>query len=245
MLKIKVLIGLVLLLYVGYSFYEFTDNDAMAFYLDGFIIPVITSIYLLSVHKKETYFVVFLACFTLADFIGMVVFFITNDELDWLSNLEYYVGNTLYIIGYIALSIKICKSLDFKYVLKHHKMHLSVLTVLGVYLIYVVQVIVKPNLKINIDFYFELVYNVVTFTLLSIALLNYLYRDNRKSLFLFLGTLFIVFSEMIDVAFIYISQKNFLAFTAGTLSLLAYYFFLKQAKLKNTPREEMNYIVTK
>ncbi|GAA4238046.1 hypothetical protein GCM10022291_27000 [Postechiella marina] len=245
MLKIKALIGLVLFLFVGYSFYEFTDNDTMAFYLDGFIIPVIALIYLLSVRNKETYFVIFLACFTLADFIGMTVFFITNKELDWLDNLEYYVGNTLYILGYIAFSIKICKSLDFKYVLKHHKMHLSVLTVLGTYLIYVVQVIVKPNLKVNADFYLELVYNVVTFTLLSIALLNYFYRDNRKSLFLFLGTLCIVFSEMIDVAFIYISQKNLLAFIAGALSLLAYYFFLKQAKLENTPREEMNYMVTK
>ena len=47
----------------------------------------------------------------------------------------------------------------------------------------------------DIDYYFELVYNIITLSLLSIALLNYFYRDNQKSLYLFLGVLCLVFSE--------------------------------------------------
>ncbi|GAA4971264.1 hypothetical protein GCM10023315_21680 [Algibacter aquimarinus] len=114
---------------------------------------------------------------------------------------------------------------------------------LNVYLIYVLQLIVKPNLDVELDYYFELVYNIVTLLLLSMALLNYFYRDNQKSLFLFLGTLCLVFSEVIDIAFIYISQKSILSFLATTLSLVAFYFLFKQSKFINTPRQEDTFII--
>ena len=111
------------------------------------------------------------------------------------------------------------------------------------YLIYVLQVIVKPNISIDIDYYFELIYNIVTLLLLSIALLNYFYRDNHKSLYLFLGVLCLVFSEVIDIAFIYVAQRSILNFLATTLSLGAFYFLYQQSKLLNTSREEASYYI--
>ena len=124
------------------------------------------------------------------------------------------------------------------FVFKNFKIHLFVLLVLNTYLIYVLQVIVKPNLVMSIDYYFELIYNIVTLLLLTVALLNYFYKDNQKALYLFLGVLCLVFSEVIDIAFIYIAQRSILSFLATTLSLIAFLLLLQQSKLLNKSRRD-------
>jgi hypothetical protein len=104
--------------------------------------------------------------------------------------------------------------------------------------VYVLQVIVNPYVGMTNVYYMELVYNIVMLSVLSVALINYFYRDNKKALYLFIGSLAIVFSEVIDVAYMYISNKAFLNFLATTLAVIAFYFFLKQANLKNNSVKE-------
>ena len=115
---------------------------------------------------------------------------------------------------------------------------------LNVYLLYVLHNIIKPNLTSESDFYMEFLYNVVMITLLSFALLNYFYRDNKKSLYLFLGALCIVFSEVMDIAYIFIAQRSLLNFLATTLALGAFYFFYQQSKLLNTINDEKSYMTS-
>ncbi|WP_083253390.1 hypothetical protein [Flavivirga aquatica] len=158
-----------------------------------------------------------------------------------LDDFDYFVGNLLYIIAYLFLMRKICSTLCALHVLKNFKINLVVLTILNIYLVYVLQAIVVPFLKMNNDYYLELIYNVVLLLLLSVALLNYFYRDNKKSLYLFIGVLCIVFSEVIQIAYFYISERSFLSFIFVTLNLTAFHFLYQQTKLLNKTNDKENY----
>tara|TARA_R110002049_G_scaffold138450_1_gene298524 strand:- start:71 stop:844 length:774 start_codon:yes stop_codon:yes gene_type:complete len=245
MSKSKVLVGFVLIVYILFSVFEFTGKYELSFYFESLIIPLITLIYILYVKNKDIYFLLFLVFYAMADLFVLGLGFLPYKEDYVIFEFQYYIANSMYIIAYLLLFIKISKSLSLIYVIKNFKIHLIVLTILNVYLIYVLQVIVKPNTAMYMDYYFELVYNIITLTLLSMALLNYFYRDNKKSLYLFLGVLSLVFSEVIDIAFIYIAQRSILCFLATTLSLGAFYFLYQQSKLLNKSREENGYMVAK
>ena len=151
---------------------------------------------------------------------------------------DYYIGSALYIIGYAFLLFKVSKALSIKHVLRNFKIHLIVLSALNVYLIYVLQFIVQSNLNYTYEYQMEFLYNVVMLLLLSVTLLLYFHRDNKKSLYLFIGALLIVFSEVLDVAYNYIGQRALINIIGTTLALFAFYFFYKQALLKHAVKAE-------
>lgn len=242
MYKSKVLVSFVLILYVLFVAFEFSGKYDLSFYFDSLIIPAITLIYFFFVKKKNIYFLLFLVFYTIGDLFFLLLDFLPLGEIFLLNNMDYYIGNSIFIMAYMFLFIKIIKSVCIFHIIKNYKIHLLVLTVLNAYLIYVLQVIVKPNVLISMGYYFELIYNIVTLLLLSVGMLNYLYRDNQKALYLFLGVLCLVFSEVIDIAFIYISQRSVLSILATSLSLVAFLFLFEQSKLLNKSREEENYM---
>jgi len=147
--------------------------------------------------------------------------------------LDYFMGNGLYIAAYVFLVLEVLKSLNFNYILNNYSIHLIVLGALNIYIIYVLLKIVYPFVSFSFEFGVELLYNIVMLLLLSVSLLNYFYRDDKKSLLMFVGSLCLVFSEVILVAYLYISEKNLLIFSSSILSILAFYFFYSQASLKN------------
>lgn len=242
--KSKVLVGFVILLYVLFVFFEFSGRYNLSLYFDCLMIPLITLIYILYIKKKNILFLLFLLFFTISDLYVLSTDILVNNQESALYDYNYYIANSLFVLAYVFLFIKISKSICIAHVLKNFKIHIIVLAILNIYLIYVLQVIVEPNMVMDLDYYFELIYNVVTLLLLSVALLNYFYRDNQKSLYLFLGVLCIVFSEVIDIAFIYLAQRNILNFFSTTLSLGAFYFLYQQSKLLNKSREVRNYTLT-
>ncbi|MFV9551326.1 hypothetical protein [Algibacter sp. PT7-4] len=241
MFKSKVLVGFVIVCYFSFIALEFSGNEEVAFYFHSLIVPVITILYTLLIKPKSKLFWLFLIFYSLSDVLGLVVVNMPYDDTQRLYDFEYYVGNSLYIIAYAFLIIKISKSISYQYVIKSLKMHVVVLLALNVYLLYVLHGIINPNLIQESDYYLELIYNVVVLTLLSVALLNYFYRDNKKSLYLFFGALFIVFSEVMDIAYIYIAQRVLLNFLSTTLSLCAFYFFYQQSKFLNVVNDEERY----
>lgn len=241
--KSKVLIGFILICYFLFAIFEFSGNELVAYYFNALIVPLITILYVLFIKRKNKLFLMFLVCYSISDILGIVISNMPYDESQMIYDFEYYVGNALYILAYLFLVIKLGKSLNFKHVLKHFKMHLIVLSALNIYLLYVLHAIIDPNLVQESDYYLELTYNIVVLLLLSIALLNYFYKDNKKSLYLFLGALFIVFSEVIDIAYIYVTPRCFLNFLGTTLALGAFYFFYQQSKLLNVANEEGKYVV--
>ncbi|MCF7561695.1 hypothetical protein L3X39_13690 [Sabulilitoribacter multivorans] len=248
MYKSKVLIGCVLLVYILFAFFEAIEQYTVAFYLDSLIIPLITLIYLLFVRRKSRLFSLFLIFFSISDLIGIVTdnwlyYNVSSDEDAIFYEYDYYLGTALYIIAYIFLFVKISQSLCVKHVLRNFKIHLFVLSVLNIYLVYVLQIVVEPHLIYKYEYGFELVYNIVMLLVLSVSLLNFFHKENKKSLFLFIGSLCIVFSEVLDIAYIYIAQRSFINFLGTTLALVAFYFYYQQSKLLYTANEESKYMV--
>jgi hypothetical protein len=231
--KSKVLAGSILLVYLAFIVSQFSNHHYLASVFDAFILPLITITYFLGDHKKNVLFIVFLLAYSISDLMVLIVDYIPYQ-------VYYYVGNGLYIVAYLSLLIKIIKSLSFFEIVKNFKLHLIVLIALNIYIAYVLQVIVNPYVSMTNEYFVELIYNISMLLLLSASLLNYFYKDNKKALFMFLGSLSIVFSEVIGVAYMYVAQQNLLNFLSTTLTVLAFYFFCKQTKLKN---EEVNQFV--
>lgn len=243
MYKSKVLIGFVFLMYILFTIYEFNGNDVVAYNFDCLMVPLIALIYVIFAKGKNIFFLLFILCYSTSDLMGMTIANMPSSEVVNLSDIDYYVGNSLFILAYVFLVVKISKSLSLLYVLRNFKIHLVVLTILNVYLVYVLQVILSPNMEMLNQYYLEMIYNIVMLLLLSVALLNYFHKDNKKSLYLFIGALCIVFSEVMQVAYFYIAERSLLNFISTTLTLVAFYFFYQQSKLLNEVNEEEKYLV--
>lgn len=238
MFKSKILAGLVLVFYLLFVIFELSAEYDFSLLFDSLLVPIITLIYIFQIKNKNTYFFLFLILYSLSDILGLATYFFLYEKLSYEENLmdyeyDYFIGSALYILAYMFLIVKVLRTISVKYVLRNFKIHLLVLTILNIYLIYVLQFIVKSNLDFENQYYIEFTYNVVMFLLLSASLINYFYRDNKKTLYVFLGSLLIVFSEVLDLAYIYIDQKNLLSVLSTTLVLAAFYFYCQQAKFSN------------
>lgn len=251
MSKSKILVTSILILYILFAFFEATGEYNIAFHLNSLIIPLIAIIYLVFVKNKSRLFLMFLLIYSISDIYGIITdnilyYFTPNDEASIYYEYDYYIGNSLYILAYLFLFFQISSSLNFAHVFNCCKIHILVLTILNIYLVYVLQVVVEPNLIYKYDYFIELIYNIVVLLLLSASLLNFFYRDNKKSLYLFLGSLFIVFSEVLDIAYIYIAQRSLINILGTTLAIVAFYFYFQQSKLEYNEiekQEEENYII--
>jgi hypothetical protein len=247
--KFKVLVGCVLLVYVLFAFFEAVGQYTVAFHLDSLIIPLITLIYLLFVKNKSRLFLLFLVFYSISDLLGIVTdnvlyYNVPYNEGAIFYEYDYYIGTGLYILAYVFLFLRITKSICIKHVFKNFKIHLFVLTVLNIYLVYVLQIVVEPHLSYKYEYGFELIYNIIMLLVLSASLINFFFRESKKSLYLFIGSLFIVFSEVLDVAYIYIAQRSFINFLGTTLALAAFYFYYQQSKLFYDGNGENNYMIT-
>lgn len=224
--KSKILGGLVLLTYALFVFFQFNGRDEIAFNLRSLIFPFVALTYFVCVKEKSVLFNLFLIFYAFSELLDLIS---TN-----ISDTLYYIlGNFLYVLAYIMLFIEICQSLNFLHLIKNFKIHLIVLTALSIYSVYVLQVVVKSYLELNYQYFVELTYNIVMLLLLSSSLLNYFYRDNKKSLYMFVGSLLIVFSEVMSFAYLYVSPENSLNLIVVSLALLSFYFFYQQSRLTN------------
>ena len=222
----RILIGLAIVLCILFVIFQFNDMELLSCISRSLIVPVFTILYFKNVKHKSLYFTMFLVLFSISELSSLASDYIPYE-------IDYFVGNGLYIIGYTFLLFEILKSVDYRYIINNYAMHIVILSALNVYIVYVLLKIVNPYLGFSMEFVVELLYDIVMLLILSASLLNYFYKDNRKSLLLFLGSLCIVFSEVIIVAYMYISEKNLLIFSSSILSILAFYFFYFQSNLED------------
>lgn len=226
--KYKLLIGFAAICYVLYVVFQFTENDYLSNVFRALIIPTITVLYFINIKRKSIYFSGFLVLYSLSELISLISPYIPV-------NVDYYVGNTLYITAYLLLIYEILKSMDYNYVIRHYAVHLIILTALSVYIVSVLLKIVSPHV-VGFQFIVEFVYNLITLILLSVALINFLYRDTKKSLAMFFGALCIAFSEIIQIAYFYISTnmviEEVLNMSYTALLLGSFCFFYYQSKLR-------------
>lgn len=225
--KSKILSGLVLITYILFVIFQFSDKQLIAFNLRSLILPFVALTYFVCVKEKSTLFNLFLIFYAASELMDLIFYNTMSDTL------YYLLGNSLYMLAYIMLIAEVCKSLNFNHLIKNFKIHLIVLTGLSVYIVYVLQVIVHSYLELNYQYFVELIYNIVMLLLLSTSLLNYFYRDNRKSLYMFVGSLLMVFSEVMSFAYLYVTHHYSLNLIVVSLASLAFYFFYQQSKLAN------------
>ncbi|MGC6430478.1 MAG: hypothetical protein ACON5F_05505 [Jejuia sp.] len=216
-----ILIGVCYTLFV---YFLFSGNTFLTYCFGALILPIITVFYFCSVQQRSIYFVLFLVIYSLSDLISI---FAENLPI----RTGYYICNTLYILAYIALSVEIARSLDFQKILKHYKFSIIVLLLLNAYIAYQLLQIVNPDILFGSIYITEITYNIVMLLILSFALLNYFNKDSRKAFYILVGTLCIVFAEVLNVAYLYVSKQNLLSLLTISLGLIGFYFLYAQAKL--------------
>lgn len=222
----KALISFIALTYILFIGFEFFGDSLIAMQISASIIPLIALLYFVSVEKRTLFFSMFLICYATSE---LMLF--AKIEINY--KMYYYICNTLCVIAYVFLLLEVYKSINFKEVLKKFKTQVIVLFFLSLYMGYVLFKIISPSLRISVEYFLEITYNVLILLVLSVSLLNYFYKDDKKSLYLFLGALCIVFSEVINIAYIYIAQQNALNFMLVSLFVLAFYFLYQQSKLED------------
>jgi len=206
---------------------HFNGNQWLANTSRALIVPLFTGLYFINNKNHSPYFSLFLVCYSISDLISIVGFSI---RLEW----EYYIGNALYIVAYLALTYEILLSISMKHILKHFKIHVIVLCVLNLYVNYVL-IKFQPDYFSTTDLAMELLYNIATVVLVSISLLNYFYRDDNKALILFMGSLSVAVSEVIQIAYYYVldnSESNVLIVSYSLFLILGFYFYYTQSKLE-------------
>lgn len=137
-------------------------------------------------------------------------------------------------MAYLCFSYEILLSISKKHILKYFKSHVIVLGIVNVYANYVL-INFQSEYVSSLDYMLELFYNVSTTILVSVSLLNYFYRDDKKALILFLGSLSIAVSEVIQIVYYYLMGGNdahILNVSYSLLLILGFYFYYVQSKLE-------------
>lgn len=198
--------------------------------LELLVVPIISIFYLIYNRDKTIFFVLFLVCYSISDLIHLI-------DLDSNSDLVYFLCSSLYVTAYVFLLFEIIKTLNFRILYQKFLIQSIVLLALVIYLFTVLCSIIEP-IFFDIEFsnwvkFTEHFYNLVLLLLLAVSFLNYLEKDSRKSLLLFIGCLAISNSEFLLIGYYYLSDIEILSYIATFLNIFAFLMFYIQSKLKN------------
>jgi hypothetical protein len=237
MQKSKLLSGIIIALTISFVGFQIFQVDFIGGIVRGLILPLLTILYCVTGKSKSNYFFYFLLFYSLAEFTGVFSYFAYYSVV--VDNLLYYGGNLCYITAYVFLILEVLKSIKLKSVISKFPVHIIILLVLDIYSVYLVsEIAVKSDYLSNMtEYIIEIVYNIVVMLLLTVTLINYISRDSKKAMNLLLGALCIVFSEIMQVAYFYVSDKNILNVTYSVLLIFAFCFFYIQAGMTYSRNE--------
>ncbi len=185
----------------------------------AFVFPIFLYLYLTEPGVKSKSFIGFLLVFSLSGIYAVI--------LSMCSIFYSYLTSMPYIMAYLCLLVYIIKEFNFRQLVKRFKYYLLVLLVFNGYVIFTLNqmILEDDSLKVNtLEFVIEGVYNLCILLVLSFSLLNYLYHDSRTGFLLFLASVCIVFSEMVQVAYIFISADYILNVIYSLLLIIGFYF---------------------
>ncbi|WP_458626209.1 hypothetical protein [Winogradskyella sp. PC D3.3] len=201
------------------------EGDAVA----SIAFVLLTGLYFCFTKHKSKLFLSFLVVFTIAQvisFMGWYAPILENGEMDY----SYFVPNILLIVAYLLLIIKIGFQLNMKKVFLELTVPIIILVILDVFCVSLISSTTEGVFNYYEDA-LELIYNAVVMALLSFALINYLYRNNNKSMLFLIGSIFIVFSEIIQLAYFYIlSNDNSLGYVYSFFLVVAFVFYYMQSQ---------------
>ncbi|MBT8257917.1 MAG: hypothetical protein KJO49_05560 [Bacteroidia bacterium] len=228
MRRTKLLLAIIVVLVTTFFGFVIFQQQELSDYVRPLLLPMVLVMYCASGYSKSTYFFLFLLLYSLAEFLTVAYYNSALTEL--FEDPLYYLCNTLYIFAYIFLTIEVLRNMELSKIFSRFSIHLIILLILDIYCVMLVtDVAVKSGaLVYTVDHVLEFTYNVVIMALLTITLVNYLHRDTKKAMNLLLGSLCIVFSEVIQVAYYYVSEITILSIAYNLLLILAFVFFYLQ-----------------
>ena len=218
------LVILVLFVMTGRIF----DMPVMSDYSWIFVFPLFAYLYYGLTKEHNHFFGFFLIGFSIVEILKIVF---AGNEL-----IGVYTANYLIIATYLSLIIFLVKDLKVEKIIKEFKLPMIVLVVFNAYIIYALNemILEDPRVETNsLEFVVNVVYNVFIQLVLSLALIHYLYHQTKQSLLLFLASVCIVFSEMVQVAYLFISSEQVLEIIYSLLMGLGFYFLYVYIKIKH------------
>lgn len=223
----------VCLLFLGFQVFNLEFQAAGTRLL---LVLLLTILYCVRVPEKRMFFFLFLVCFTLAELVNFISWFVKLDY-DTTMDYFYYGGNILYIVSYIFLILRVLKDTNINQTLSKFWIHLLILIVLDVFCVIIVSGTTEKLLSKQ-EYYLEFSYNIVIMALLTVAMINYMAKNTQKSMNLLLGAIFIFFSEVLQLTYFYISHINVLNVLCSLFLVLAFLFLYLQARI--SAEEEQN-----
>lgn len=231
MQKRNILLGFIIVLSIVFIGLQIFNMQEIAGYVRPLILPLLLISYYLVKKDRSSYFFYFLLFYSITELAGFFTYFARESYI--VDSLMYYGGNTLYITAYVFLILEIFKSMNVKRIFNRFTTYILILVALDIYsIILVTDIAIKSELLYGVyDYLIEIAYNIVIMLLLTITLINYISRHTKKAMNLLLGALCIVFSEVIQVAYFYVSSQNILSVAYSALLVLAFGFFYIQSNL--------------
>ena len=227
----RILLGSIIVLTISFIVFQIFNLNQLVTITRALILPLVTMLYFLETKDKKSYFFYFLLLYSIPEIIEP---FISLSESVLMQNIRYYLGNILYISAYIFLILEILKLMNFKKVFKRFTAPIVILIVLDVYSVILVSdtSFSSGYFEVIFENIVEILYNITIMLLLSVAVINYMNRHTKKAMNLLVGAICIVFSEVIQVAYYYIStENNILSVLYSILLVFAFFFFYLQSSM--------------
>ncbi|MEM6517549.1 MAG: hypothetical protein AAF688_15310 [Bacteroidota bacterium] len=233
----QVIRALIVILAILYLYFAIVGEDMNSVGFRGLSIILLASLYVSKVENRNKFFLSFLLVYALGDLFGLVTWFTNINKSERLDLIYYYVGNCIYISSYLLLSLRILSSLNLKLIIKNYLHYVALLILISISCIYFISDATIEYIDTS-AFLLESIYNIVIIILMSLALLGYLTHDDKKSINLLIASILIVLSEILQLAYFYVAELNFLNIICAFLFALAFLFFYLQSRLEyRTPIE--------
>jgi len=237
---IKILERLLISLSVVYIGLQFMQLEFQAAAVRTASMILLTTLYVKKIEKKQNLFYGFLILFTLGDIFDLMSWGYSVYINPQFQKPFYFVGNFIYISAYVALISRIILDMNLLKAIKKFPLQTLLLIILSVFCVYSVSEATQNELTIA-EYIMEVVYNTVIIFLMCLALINYMYFDDKKSILLLIGSIFVVFYEVIQLAYYYVADYRTLNLFCSLFFVMAFTFFYLQSFLKYNPPMIYNY----
>ena len=232
-----IFISLLSILGIVFLGLQFQGMDFAAMGARALAMTILTIYYVTRTPNRSKLFFVFLLIFTVADIANFLTW--NNVADDPNGDFYFYSINLLYMASYVCLILRILQFWDVKTIAKNLKLQLLLLFVLNVAFVYMVVATTSSHMVIS-EIIMSGVYNFIVMGLLTMSLINYMYHDDNKSMNLLVGGIFIVFSEVIQITYFYVSETRLLSVIYSVFLVCAFLFFYLQSQMSY--REKIDYL---
>jgi len=200
------------------------------------LLLLLTTLYCHNVKHSHILFFSFLVAFGIAEILNFIIWVIPSLSRNHIGYI-YFTANSIYIISYALLIMHMLRSMPLLEIIKKFPYHVLIMLILDVLCVTVITGTTPSRLSFA-EYSMELIYNAVIMLLLTVAFINYIHKEDKKSINLLMGSILIVFSEVIQLAYFYITQINLLNIFYSLFLVLAFMFFYLQSMLSYDSHED-------